>query len=330
MTQRESKKEYKQLSTEEREKIYLGLAQGISLAEIGRQIGRDKSCISREVRRNKKAGSGYLPDTADNLAYQRKFKCHHKIMHNPKLRDYIIAKMRIGWSPEAISGRLRTDKVEAALVECWVCHETIYSFIYKSDISLKFGLYQLLCKAKPRRSRRGCRKNRGKIPDRISIHNRPPPASKRAEYGHYEADLVMFGRHKKNLITLIDRKSRYLAAFCNDNKNSTQTISYIKDYMKKLKTTKQKPLTITFDNGLEFSKHNSLHSIGIKTFFCDPYSSWQKGSIENANGIIRRYLPKSYDPSNLTQSLIDQIIDNINNTPRKILGYKTPAEILFG
>ena len=270
-----------------------------------------------------------MPDTAEHLAWRRKFKCYHKILHNPKLRDYIIAKLRLGWSPENISGRLKTDQAEAALVEAWVCHETIYSFIYKSKISLRFGLYQLLCKAKPRRAKRGNRKNKGKIPNRTSIHTRPPPANDRSENGHFEADLVMFGRHRKNLVTLIDRKSRFLNAFCNDNKNSIQTISHIKDYMNKLKNSYRTPLSVTFDNGLEFSKHGDLHSIGISTFFCDPYSSWQKGSIEHANGIIRRYLPKNHDPSNLNQSTLDQIINNINNTPRKILGFKTPTEAFF-
>jgi IS30 family transposase len=321
------RQKYGQLAAGEREKIFLLLAEGISLSGIGRALGRDKSTISREVKRNRKSGAGYLPDRAGKLAYKRKFKCYHKILHNPELRDYIIAKLRIGWSPEAISGRLKSDPLEAKRVGGWVCHETIYSFIYKSDISLRFGLYQLLCKAKPRRAKRGNRKNRGRIIDRVSIHYRGPPANDRSESGHFEADLVMFGRHRKNLITLIDRKSRFLSAFCNDNKNSDATIKHIKDHM--LKQPKLSAKSVTFDNGLEFSKHQQLHSLGIDTFFCDPYSSWQKGSVENANGIIRRYLPKNYDPTYLNQSLLDHIINNINNTPRKILGFKTPAEARF-
>jgi IS30 family transposase len=208
-----------------------------------------------------------------------------------------------------------------------VCAETIYRFIYHSSPGRRFELYQLLCKGKVRRARRRDRRPRGPIPNREPISARPADADARQELGHLEADLMMFGRHRQNLLTVIDRKSRLLAAFCNESRRSVTTMNALKTHLAGLPAAERR--TVTFDNGVEFAKHQRLQGIGVQTYFCDPYASWQKGSIENANGIIRRYLPKKFDPAGLTQLQLDCIVENINTTPRKILEWRTPLEVHY-
>jgi IS30 family transposase len=310
---------YVQLSRQERYRIHLLHAGGVSRAAIAREVGRCKSTISRELRRNTRPGEVYLPDTAVALSRRRKFKGYFKITRHPTVRDYIIEKLRSGWSPEQIAGRM--------CYEDWpvrVCAETIYRFIYHSSPGRRFELFQLLCKGKPRRTRHRERRRRSPIPNRLSITTRPAEANARDELGHLEADLMMFGRHRQNVLTLIDRKSRLLAAFCNESRRSVTTITALKNHLEGIPTDERR--TVTFDNGVEFAKHQRLQALGVQTYFCDPYASWQKGSIENANGIIRRYLPKKSDPSGLTQLQLDCIVENVNTTPRKILGWRTPLE----
>jgi len=204
-----------------------------------------------------------------------------------------------------------------------VCAETIYNYIYNSRKGRKYQLWTLLPRQKPRRSKWRYRKSKSRIKHRVSIHKRPDHINKRLYQGDWEVDLVMFGRHKHNLITLIDRKTRYLIIINNpEGKNSTNVINKIKE-----KTMQYTMNTMAFDNGAEFSQHHLLSQNNVATYFCDPYSSWQKGSVEHANGIIRRFLPKGYDPTNLTDKMVENIQNKINNMPRKILGYQKPTEL---
>lgn len=309
-------RKYRQLTLEERCEIYWLHEGGMSLSGIAGKLSRDKSTISRELRRNVSKSGGYRPSVANKKSLAKRHIGHYKLDRDKRLKCYILDKMRLGWSPQTIAGRLcyeeKTDKV---------CAETIYNYIYSSCFGRKHQLYNLLCRQKPRRSKLRSRKRRPKIPDRISIHKRPDEINQRLHEGHLEADLVLFGR-KKNLITLIDRKTRYLTIINNpEGKNSINVINKIEE-----KTMNNLRESITFDNGLEFAKHHLLNKKGVDTYFCDPYSSWQKGSVEHANGIIRRFLPKSYS-GEITDKMVDNLQNIINNMPRKILGYKTPAEI---
>lgn len=166
-----------------------------------------------------------------------------------------------------------------------------------------------------------------KIPVGKSIHSRSKFIDNRRHYGHLEGDLV-FGKRvgKDNITTIVERKTRFAFAIKNENKQTKTVISGIKEKLKSLPEPLRK--SITFDQGTEFSSHNQLNDLGLKTYFCDPHSPWQKGANENFNGRLRRYLPKNSDLSQCSQQQLDAIIDHMNNTPRKCLGFKTPKQAL--
>ena len=303
-------KKYEHLSCAEREEIYRLLKDGISRRKIAKILGRSPATISREIRRNG-AAIGYLPDTAQHKAKQRRHSGTFKIDRYPQLKSILINGLKERWSPEQIAN--------TCYGKVTFCHETIYRYIYHAPWAIKHQLWQFLWQEKPRRSKRKCRKNRGKIPNRTSIHKRNKNINNRKHYHHWEGDTVHFGKEKQNLITAIERKSRFLLIVNNpDGKKATSVAQRLAE-----KIAPFKPKSITLDNGLEFANHQKLPA---KTFFCDPYSSWQKGSIENANGIIRKFLPKSYR-GEITDKMLENIQNIINNKPRKIFGWKSPAQI---
>jgi IS30 family transposase len=309
------KKRYEHLSESERYELYRLHQKNLSLREIGRSLGRSASTVSRELRRNV-TYVGYLPRDAQEMARKRCYKAPKKLDKHPELRVKLLEGLRKRWSPEQIAGRLAMEKHEHT-----VSHETIYAYIHDSPFGRKHQLAGLLCRNKPRRTKRKARKTQGKIPDRVSIHARLEEINSRKTFGHWEGDLVHFGREKNNLITAVERKSRLLMIVNNPHgKEADKVASQLKDKLDPLK-----PASLTLDNGLEFAKHADILKT---TFFCDPYSSWQKGSVENANGIIRRFLPKKYRGT-VTNSMVETIQNIINNTPRKILDFKTPIEVFF-
>ena len=301
---------YCQLSKYEREEIYRLLTGGISRREIATRLGRSASTISREIRRNKQA-LGYLPDTAQRLAWERRRRGYFKIDGYPELKSALLEGLARRWSPEQIAA--------FCYGKTTFCHETIYRYLYHSPYAIKFSLYQFLWRQRPRRRKKKWRKTRSTIKDRISIHNRSKHINNRTHYHHWEADLMLFKGTKHNLITAVERKSRYLIIINNPDGKKAKPVA---EHLAKA-IAPYKPKSITLDNGLEFAKHKQLPA---QTFFCDPYSSWQKGSVENANGLIRKFLPKSYNGP-ITQEILDNIQHLINNRPRKILGYKTPADL---
>jgi IS30 family transposase len=303
-------KQYVHLSRAERDEIFRLLKGGISRREIATQLGRSPATISREIRRNQDY-LGYLPDTAERKAAGRRVKGTFKIDRCPELKSALLEGLARRWSPEAIAA--------FCYGKTTFCHETIYRYIYHAPWAIKHGLYAFLWREKPRRTKRRCRKSRSKIQGRVSIHKRSDHINNRNHYHHWEADLMHFKKQKHNLITAIERKSRFLLIVNNpDGKGAAGVAQKLASAIAPFK-----PKSITLDNGLEFAQHQSLPS---KTFFCDPYSSWQKGSVEHANGRIRRWLPKSY-VGPITQNMLDNIANLLNNKPRKILGWKTPAQI---
>jgi IS30 family transposase len=272
-----------------------------------------------EFRRNK-SEIGYLPDTAQKLALNRRRK-QLKIERNPELKAEIIDKLQSGWSPEIISGYLKKEKGISV-----ISHETIYAYIY-SKSGCDGELYLTLKKRRKKRSARSSGKNkRICIPNRVSIHQRPQEIKERKNFGHWEGDLMIFSNQSENLITLRERKSRFLMAIKNPSKHSDVTA---KNIINKFRGRKKILIeTITFDNGGEFAKHGDISKrLKIDTFFCDPYSSYQKGSVENGNGVLRYDLPRSTNLKKLTQKQINQIVNKINNRPMKCLGFYTPAEV---
>jgi IS30 family transposase len=303
-------KQYVHLCRAERDEIFRLLKGGISRHKIAKQLGRNVSTIIREIERNSEA-IGYLPDTAQRKANERRVKGRFKIDCYPALKTMLLEGLAKRWSPEQIAHTCYGKQT--------LCHETIYRYIYHAPWAIKHGLYAFLWREKPRRSKRRCRKSRSKIPGRISIHKRNDHINNRNHYHHWEADLMHFGKQKQNLITAVERKSRFLLIIHNpDGKNAANVAARLSKAI-----TPFKPKSITLDNGLEFAGHQDLPA---RTFFCDPYSSWQKGSVENANGLIRKWLPKSYKGT-ISDKLLENIQYIINNRPRKILNWKSPAQV---
>jgi IS30 family transposase len=303
-------KQYVHLCRAERDEIFRLLKAGISRRKIAKTLGRDVSTVSREIGRNGEP-IGYLPDTAQTKAAKRRCSGYFKIDRYPELKSALLEGLHKRWSPEDIAA--------TCYGKTTFCHETIYRYIYHAPWAITHGLYAFLWREKPRRTRRRCRKSRSKIQGRVSIYTRNDHINHRKHYHHWEADLMHFKKQKHNLITAIERKSRFLLIVNNpDGKAAANVASRLKNAIAPLK-----PKSITLDNGLEFAQHQSLPA---KTFFCDPYSSWQKGSIEHANGRIRRWLPKSYQ-GKITDKMLDNIANILNNKPRKILGWKTPAQV---
>lgn len=312
---------YKQLTLKEREEIYKLDQQNIKKDEIADAVEHHRSTIYRELRRNKST-VGYLPDKAHKLSLDRCVK-GLKIDRDPELKKYIIQKLNDGWSPEIISGCLKKEKGITV-----ISHETIYAYIYSKEGN-KEKLYLALRKCHKKRKAKVGRKTKSpNIPNRVSIHDRPINIEERSTYGHWEGDLVLFSKTTTNLITLRERKSRVFVAIKNPSKHSDVTS---KNIINKFKGRKKILIeTLTLDNGGEFSKHEEIAKcLRIDTFFCDPYSSYQKGSVENGNGVLRYDLPRSVDIDSLSQKQIDKIVDKINNRPMKCLGFRTPSEVFM-
>jgi IS30 family transposase len=318
-------REYNHLTLMDREKLFLLSSQGYGQAMIAERIGFSQSAVSRELRRNRnKVSHVYEPFQANLKASSRKVRgC--KIDKNQQLKDHIYSKLELGWSPDVISKRLKLESGQA-----YVSHETIYQHIYQ-PAQRKLKSYKLLTRHK---SKRGPRKTYTakdlKMKDKISIHNRPPEINDRASFGHWEGDLMIGKNSKSQVLTLQERKSRFLIIKKLPSKNAVIVNAKITDLGKNLKAVDKIPfLTVTFDNGTEFNEFKELQkTLGIGVYFCDPYASWQKGGIENANGIIRRTIPKKSDFNHYSDRDIDDLMWNINTTPRKCLGYKTPYEVI--
>ena len=282
---------------------------------IGRQLGRHKSTIGRELRRNA-LPSGYQPVAAQRMADARQWR-GTKIARSSRLRaivdDQLIA---MGRSPEQIAGRLEREQGKPV-----ISHESIYRYIY-SPLGRRQKLHRTLCRAKARRGRRPRQgERRPLIPFRVSIHDRPKSVSQRRRFGHWEGDLMAFRSPAWPLVVCVERKSRLLLATRQAGKTAKTTTHSLKRLLGRLTPKARRSLTI--DNGGEFARH---HQLGCKTYFCDPHSPWQKGAVENAIGRLRRDLPRGTDLAHYSQQDLDDLIALHNDTPRKCLGFRTPLE----
>ncbi len=313
-------REYSHLSIEERKKIYQLHQKGIGVCAIAVEIGRDKSVISRELRRNCDE-IGYLPDTAHTKYKNRRTHRKNKIECSAELKNYVMGKIRLHWSPEQISGRMRLEGMVF-----YVSTETIYQFIY-SDKGKAYSLYSFLQYRQAKRGQIYGRKHRSDvIKNRVSIYDRPQDISDRTSIGHFEVDLTFFhGDRSENLTIMVDRMSRLTMLVKNASKQSDYVIGGI---MKKI--TNETVLSATFDNGSEFARHTRLNAeLGIKTYFCDPGSPWQKGSVESTIVKLHRYIPKTSNLKEWSDLDIERIERRLNATPRKTLGFRTPFEVFY-
>lgn len=319
------KQNYKQLCGEERDRIAILRAEGFKSSEISRIIGRDKSTISRELKRNKSpAYDCYLPHKANERAQERK----HKAGQRPRLKDkfavaYIVEKLKLGWSPELIGGRWSKEHPEVS-----ISHEAIYQFIYDKKQRKQEYLTVYLPRAHRKRLRRGhSRKHRkSHIPERISIELRPQYIEKRKQPGHWEGDTIVSRQSLATVAVMLERASRIIRLKKIEQKSSALFSRAIEDRLKSYPLSLRR--TITYDNGSENVEHKKTNErLGTQSYFCNPYHSWEKGSVENAVGLVRRFLPKKTDFATVSHQQIKHIETLLNNRPRKCLDYKTPLEV---
>lgn len=311
---------YKHLSEEERFLIYKYLKQDKTVTEIARILNRNKGTISREIAKNSTEVL-YLPDTANRIAKTRRRHCHPKPrMSDEHLRKYVLLKLEKGWSPELIEGRLR-KKFGKTIIN----HETIYKFIYESELGKQHKLYEYLRNGKKRRTKqKGRHTKKSLIPNRIWIDERCDEANNRTEFGHLETDSVHYP-NKDAVNTTADRMSRFVFFTKLEGRDALSTS---KALIERLHNVSIK--SITTDNGTENTKHEIVtKKLGVPFYFCHPYHSWEKGSVEQINGLLRRYLPRKTNLKNVTQQDLDDIAHELNTRPRKCLGYSTPCEVLL-
>lgn len=312
-------KEYSHLTEEKREKLCELRLEGMSMTDCGKALGVDKGTISRELKRNSAniAFGVYLPDRAQNLYRNRRKKCRpHIKMDNPAFRKAIMVMVQKGWSPETIDGRLKQQGEES------LSHETLYDFIYESEIGKRDKLFEYLPRGKKRRTKKKGRSSKtARLEGRVFIEARSKEANDRTELGHFETDTMLCLGEGVNVIAERVARKVFITKLPERDAAATTTaiVSRLKDEPVK---------SITADNGPENAEHAMIAAIlDLQFFFCHPYHSWEKGTVENRNGVIRRYLLRKTDLSTWSQADLDEITEDINTTPMKCLGYRTPNEV---
>lgn len=311
----------KKISAQERDQIAVMLASGFSLRNIAKKLGRSVSSISDERKRNSTGGE-YKSIAANSLSLQRNRQSRKtNPLKSPKIFSLVFDKLREGWSPEQIAGRLKRLNQGKTII----CHETIYRYIYSPE-GKKRNLHEYLVRHhRKRRPWYGrCLYRRG-ISNRVSIRFRPKEINEKKTFGHWEADVVEGKAHLKGIQTLLERKTRFYQAKLLPNIDSEYGVKAQKDIL--ISFPKKARKSVTFDNGRENYNHLKLQRwLHLKTYFCDPNCAWQKGSNEYHNGVLRRYIPKKADLTELTQGDLNAIVEEINNQPKKCLEYQTPRE----
>lgn len=322
-----SNKIINRLTLYEREQIEYYLRHGRKVGEIARFLKRDHSVVSREINRHKGDYLPYSAKAAQEIADRDAKKTNRrKLDKDERLCAYVVARLKNGWSPDEIAGRLK-HQPPPALKGRTISDESIYQYIYESPYG-RYWYHYLRRKNAPRRQKLHSRKHQvSTIPDRVSIHLRPALVDKKTRYGDWESDSVIFRKQTEILSVQYERKSMLVRMHKALNKSADETDNAIMKSLESLPAELFK--SMTFDNGGEGAHHVRLkNEYGIDTFFCDPFKSWQKGGVENANGLIREYLPRTANLANLTDRDIYEIQERLNNRPRKGLLYKTPNEII--
>jgi len=303
------KQTYRRLREEDRRVIYNMSKEGNSQQAIAEALGVSQSTVSRELRRN--CGlRGYRPGQAQRFAQARlasKPARPRSIGLEEELE--IVRLLRLRHSPEQIAG------------STGICsHETIYRYVAR-DRAMGGELHKLLRINGRRRYRRRCKARRERIPGRVGIEERPASVGARATYGHWEADLIEGSRGSGYLVSLLERKSRTGLLGKVATKRSEEVAAKIKQMLAGLKA-----LSITYDNGLEFAAHEEVNAaLGCRSYFCSPYSSWEKGSVENQNGLVRQYVPKKASLEGFDEAAVTAIQEEINQRPRKTRGFRSAA-----
>jgi len=316
---------YGHLTLEERCTIAQLHQAGQSIRQIAATLDRSPSSLSRELKRNSGRQVGYKPTYAQEQAGCRRWK-GARLERDAALRTLVLDGLARGWSPEQIAGRLKQQKAATT-----ISHESIYRFIYAQIRRTNDGAWRnYLPRAKYKRGwqRRRKRSSDDLIKGRVSIALRPTAVDSRRTFGHWEADLMLFATPGQATLVAQERKSRLILGARQPGKASQPAVEQLQTWFQPLDRRLRR--TITFDNGTEFAQHLALtDELGIWTFFCDPYSPWQKGSVENAIGRLRRLLPRKTNLDTIDDVILEACFAAYNNTPRKCLQFRSPAEVFL-
>lgn len=322
-------KNYHHLTIHEREKIKLLFTQRKSLRAIAKRLGRDRKTIGRELDRNcgSLGRSAYCPTEAQKQAVKRRAQSKTKKLDRGHLRTYVVGKLNRGWSPETIAGRLKGIHSQTT-----VSYETIYKFVYaKGNHGMRY--WEFLPYAHKRRELFGGRKSQSDkrlvIPNKTNISERPEEANQRLIVGHLESDLMEGAKKTGSAISVtVDRKSGFVMLDKLTTKQSDERIGTLIKRLKRYPAPFRK--TVTFDNGKENYNHEQLiEDTGCQTYFCNAYHFWEKGTVENTIKLVRSWIPKRSDLTKITQTDLNIIGWELNNRPRKRLGFRTPVEVIL-
>ena len=307
---------YKQFTRDDRVRLAVLLKTRAKRDKIGRILNKDPVSIWREVRRNSVNGD-YYPYKAHNKARERKVHRQKRIENDKNLRKYVLKKLKLYWSPEQIAGRLRRDKIV-------ICHETIYVYIIlhkrlKKYLRCQKGKYRRRHGTIPREKARELEKKRW-------IVERPEIINQRQRIGDWEGDTIIGKERTKRILTHVERKSLYLFGDKLDVVTAEIVAQKISERLRKLPRRKRQ--SITYDNGTEFSSHEIIErETGATVYFANAYHSWERGTNENTNGLIRQFFPKRSSFAKVTQKDVDRVVKLLNHRPRKKLNYLTPFEM---
>lgn len=314
-------KHYKQLTSEQRYQISGLKKAGFNQSRIAEEVGVNKSTISRELRRNK-GRRGWYPKQAEELRNERRKQCGNAQRLSMSDWTEVERLVRLDMSPEQAARRLVLESV------LQISHETIYLHIY-ADKRRGGDLWRHLRCQKPRRKRYASgQERRGTIKNRIGINERPGIVDQKNRIGDWEGDTVIGKNHQGALVTLAERKSRYVLAARVSGKHAPGVTAAV---TRLLRPHKRKCHTVTFDNGKEFAEHETIAAeLNADVYFAHPYHSWERGLNENSNGLLRQYFPKGMELIAVTQEQVQWAVDRLNHRPRKVLGFRTPFEVFFG
>ena len=319
---------HRHLTLEQREMVKAFHAQGKTITEIAEEIGKDKSTISRELRRNLNHRGRYVACTAQHKYQERRKGCHRKLKLSDEGLFTTVRRLFVDlhWSPEQISERMRLEAGMAV-----ISADTIYRAVYRHLFDLEplshgnRGLIRRLRHKGKTRHRKGSVEARGKIRISHLIDERPVSAEKRSRRGHWEGDTVIGAKGKACLVTMVDRKTRFLLCRKAEAKSSSAVGKRILEMFEG-----QPLLSITPDRGKEFSNHEELtRDLGVEFYFPLPHHPWDRGTNENTNGLLREYFPKGQDITDVGDEEISFIVDQLNKRPRKCLGFRTPYEVYY-
>jgi IS30 family transposase len=308
-----------QITLEERYAINALRKQRYSIRAIARELRRAPSTISRELRRNLRPTGRYVPDIAHSYATARRRRSRRNARIGPEVWEIVDRYLRLQWSPEQVSGFLRDEGILS------ISHEAIYVHVW-ADKRAGGDLWTHMRQAtKRRRKRYGAYDSRGRLAGKRHISERPPQAEERIEVGHWEIDTVMGTEHGRNsILTMVERATGYLVMGKLERHCAADAVARCIELIER---QGGRVATITADNGTEFHSYKQIEeATGVEFYFATPHHSWERGTNENTNGLIRQYLPKKTSFAGVTQDDCEAIAAKLNSRPRKRLGYRTPEE----